>query len=64
MFTEGHIEEWNLAYKNAAPEVIVRKALELNESAVVTTNFRPYEAAILHAVSREASQIRVVVTYF
>ncbi|WP_242118217.1 phosphoadenosine phosphosulfate reductase domain-containing protein [Aestuariivivens sediminicola] len=60
MFTEGHIEEWNLAYKNATPEVIVRKALELNESAVVTTNFRPYEAAILHAVSREASQIPVV----
>ena len=60
MFTEGHIEEWNLAYKNATPEVIVRKALELNESAVVTTNFRPYEAAILHAVSREESQIPVV----
>lgn len=60
MFTEGHIEEWNLAYKNATPEVIVRKALELNESVVVTTNFRPYEAAILHAVSREESQIPVV----
>ncbi|MCR8668836.1 phosphoadenosine phosphosulfate reductase family protein [Aestuariibaculum sp. M13] len=60
MITEDTLQELNKIYKDAKPSEIIKKALELNEEAVVTTNFRPYEAAILHAVKQEASSIPVV----
>ncbi|MBJ6366607.1 phosphoadenosine phosphosulfate reductase domain-containing protein [Snuella sedimenti] len=60
MFTENQIQDLNEAFKNAKPSEIIRKALELSSKAVVTTNFRPYEAAILHAVNKEKSEIVVV----
>lgn len=60
MFTETRIQELNEALKEASPSEIIGKALELNKKAVVTTNFRPYEAAILHAVSAVASKTPVV----
>lgn len=60
MFTEAQIEELNKAYKDAAPVDIIKKAFELSNRAIVTTNFRPYEAAILHAVSSVEPKIPVV----
>lgn len=60
MFTTNQIEELNEAFKNATPAEIVKKAYTLDEAVVVTTNFRPYEAAILHAVSIENQDIPVV----
>ncbi|TWO33406.1 phosphoadenylylsulfate reductase [Seonamhaeicola sediminis] len=60
MFTENQIQQLNKALKNATPSEIIKKAFELSNEAVVTTNFRPYEAAILHAVSTEVSDVPVV----
>lgn len=60
MFTETQIQELNEALKEASPSEIIKKALELNDNVVVTTNFRPYEAVILHAVSAVASKTPVV----
>lgn len=60
MFTEKQIEELNVAFKDASPAEIIKKAFELSGDAVVTTNFRPYEAAILHAVSAVEADIPVV----
>ncbi len=60
MFTENQIEELNKSFEKATPAEIIQKAFELNTKAVVTTNFRPYEAAILHAVSNIESEIPVV----
>lgn len=60
MIDENQIEVLNEQYKSAAPTKIIKKALELSTEVVVTTNFRPYEAAILHAVSKVESQIPVV----
>ena len=60
MFTENQIKELNEALKEASPADIIKKAFELNNKAVVTTNFRPYEAAILHAVSKVEANIPVV----
>ncbi len=60
MFTENQIQELNEALKDAAPSEIIKKAIDLKGKAVVTTNFRPYEAAILHAVSSVKSDISVV----
>ena len=60
MISENQIKELNDAYKSAKPLDIIHKAFELNKKAVVTTNFRPYEAAILHVVSSVEANIPVV----
>ncbi len=60
MFTETQIEALNKSLEKATPSEIIKKALELSENVVVTTNFRPYEAAILNAVSSEKSKTPVI----
>jgi len=60
MITQDSINELNTLFKNAKPSEIIQKAIELNNEAVVTTNFRPYEAAILHAVNSVIPNISVV----
>ncbi|MDD7886874.1 phosphoadenosine phosphosulfate reductase family protein [Flavivirga sp. 57AJ16] len=60
MFTENQIQELNEAFKDASPIAIIKKAFELNNKAVVTTNFRPYEAVILHAVNLVEAKVPVV----
>ena len=58
--TQETVNELNSLFKNAKPAEIIQKAFELNKEAVVTTNFRPYEAAILHAVNAVIPNIPVV----
>ncbi len=60
MITEQTINELNSLLKNAKPTDIIKKALALSNKAVVTTNFRPYEAAILHAVSKIDKNMPVI----
>lgn len=44
----------------ASPKEIVQWALSAAKQPVITTNFRPYEAAILHAVNAQNSDIPVI----
>ena len=60
MITQDQINELNTLLKEAKPVEIIQKAFELNNKAVVTTNFRPYEAAILYAVNSVKPNIPVV----
>ena len=60
MITQDKINELNTLLKDAQPSDIILKAIELNGEAVITTNFRPYEAAILHAVNSVVSNIPVI----
>ena len=60
MVTENQLKELNETYKAATPADIIQKAIELSKEAVVTTNFRPYEAAILHAVNLVKTEVPVV----
>ena len=60
MITENQIKELNDAYKSAKPSDIIQKAFQISKEAVVTTNFRPYEAAILHAVNSVETNTPVV----
>ena len=41
-------------------EKLIEWALRLNEKAIVTTNFRPFEAVILHMLTRVKPDIQVV----
>lgn len=54
------IEQLNHKFKNAHPQEIIQWALSVARLPVITTNFRPYEGAILHAVSSERKEINVI----
>ncbi len=50
----------NKQLKGKSPEEIVAWALNVSSNPIVTTNFRPYEAAILHVVSCQFEDIPVI----
>ncbi|AXT21221.1 phosphoadenylylsulfate reductase [Flavobacteriaceae bacterium AU392] len=60
MIKEKEIQALNQKLRNASPKAIIEVALNVNAKSVITTNFRPYEAAILHAVSNVDSEISVI----
>tara|TARA_Y100001933_G_scaffold244660_1_gene274597 strand:- start:6282 stop:6929 length:648 start_codon:yes stop_codon:yes gene_type:complete len=48
--TAQQVENLNAQFKGIPPQEIVSWAIKHGQRPVVTTNFRPYEVAILHAV--------------
>ncbi len=54
------INEINKELNQKSPTEIIQWALSLNKKVIVTTNFRPYEGAILHALSRVKNDIDVI----
>ncbi|WP_375239077.1 phosphoadenosine phosphosulfate reductase family protein [Aurantibacter sp.] len=50
----------NKKLRNKTPEDIVKWAINLAQKPLITTNFRPYEVAILHLVSSVKNDIDVV----
>ena len=59
-FTEQQIKELNDQFKTSTPEEIITWAIAQADNALVTTNFRPYEVNILHAVTAVNKDIKVV----
>lgn len=60
IFTEEQIIKWNQELEGKSPEQIVAWALQVAQKPIVTTNFRPYEGAILHLVVVQKNDIPVV----
>jgi phosphoadenosine phosphosulfate reductase len=60
MKTTINLEEINKKLRSASPQEIVNWAISISQKPVVTTNFRPYESAILHAVTQGKQDIDVV----
>ena len=58
--TESEVSRLNIQFKGISPEEIISWAVEHAKNPVVTTNFRPYEAAILHAVVGSKKSIPVI----
>jgi phosphoadenosine phosphosulfate reductase len=58
--SEQQIRELNAQFKGLPPAEIISWALDHAEKAVVTTNFRPYEVAILQAVTEVDQHIPVI----
>lgn len=54
------IDSINQKLKNKTPQEIVNWAIGIAKNPLVTTNFRPYEAAILHLVSNQKKDIKVI----
>ncbi len=57
---QKQIEELNAQFKNALPEEIISWAFQHAQKAIVTTNFRPYEVAILNAVTSVKKDVPVI----
>lgn len=58
--TQQEIQNLNRQFKGIPPEEIISWAIKHGEKLVVTTNFRPYEVAILHAVTEVDKGIPVI----
>ncbi len=54
------IKNLNSQFADSSPKEIIEWAIKQSNKAVVTTNFRPYEVAILEAVSAVKNDIPVV----
>jgi len=54
------IEQINKELKDKSPAEIISWANSIAKNALVTTNFRPYEVAILHACSQVENEMKVI----
>lgn len=59
-FSQESIKRLNGQFKGIPPEEIISWAVKHATTPVVTTNFRPYEVAILYAISEVKTDIPVV----
>ena len=59
-YSEAHILELNERFKESTPAKIIAWAILEARNPVVTTNFRPYEAAILQACVQVDPSIKIV----
>lgn len=59
-FSKEEIEDLNHQFKGISPKEMIAWAIGKGATPVITTNFRPYEVAILHAVSQVSETIPVI----
>lgn len=57
---ESNLTQYNAQLHGKTPSDIVSWALSLAKNPIITTNFRPYEAVILHLVAQIKPDIRVL----
>lgn len=55
-----NLEKINAELSTKSPTEVVEWALNIDENAVVTTNFRPYEQCILHACTKVKEDLKVI----
>ena len=54
------ISNFNDELREKNPSEIIKWALEKSKNPILTTNFRPYEAAIIHLCTKVMPDIKVV----
>ncbi len=59
-FTEKHLKHLNAQFRGIPTEEIIGWALDYSRTAIVTTNFGPFSASILHAVTTIKSDVPVI----
>ncbi len=60
MITTISLEEINKELREKSPKEIISWAILIGKKPLITTNFRPYESAILHAVTSVQKDIDVI----
>lgn len=58
--TKYSIKELNQRFENVSPAVIIKWVLAKCKTPIITTNFGPYSASLLHALVHEKSDIPVI----
>ncbi|WP_315897849.1 phosphoadenosine phosphosulfate reductase family protein [Gillisia sp. Hel_I_86] len=59
-YSQSELKILNQQFKGISPSEIIQWAVERSERPVVTTNFKPYEAAILNACVKIDPKMTVV----
>jgi len=59
-YSDLALQEINNSLEGKSPQEIVSWAFSVAQKPVVTTNFRPYEAAILHLTSSKKKDLKVI----
>lgn len=59
-YNDEQIAQFNIELANKTPKEIVEWAISIANKPVITTNFRPYEGAILHLVTGVKPEIDVI----
>lgn len=54
------IEALNIRFKSLSPKELIVWAINTAKNPIITTNFRPYEVAILHACTQVKPDIKVI----
>ena len=54
------LKEINIKLEKLSPNEIIEWAIQFSKEAIVTTNFRPYESAILYAVTSVRKKTKVI----
>ena len=57
---DNYLAAVNAKLRDATPQAIIQWAIDLGKKTIVTTNFGPYEAAILHMVAEVAPGMPVI----
>lgn len=57
---KSKLEELNQRFSDKSPEEIIRWALSYSQDPIITTNFGPYSASLLHAVTVQRPDIPVL----
>jgi phosphoadenosine phosphosulfate reductase len=60
IMNEIELKEINIKLENKSPKEIIEWAIQFSKEAIITTNFRPYESAILYAVTTVEKEIKVI----
>ena len=58
--SKDELQIWNTKLKGMPQQEIIAWAIQQGSKPVITTNFRPYEVAILHAVTGVSTDIPVI----
>lgn len=59
-FTQDKIDDFNNLLKDKSPSEIVQWGLKIANAPIITTNFGPYSASLLHLVSNLKHDIKVI----
>jgi phosphoadenosine phosphosulfate reductase len=60
IMSDIELKEINTKLEQLSPKEIIKWAIQFSKEAIVTTNFRPYESAILHAVTAVEKKTKVI----
>jgi len=55
-----NLEQLNNEFQNKPPEQIISWAINFAKNPLLTTNFRPYEVAILHACTHVKNNLKII----